>query len=271
MPEMVLKVEQIAPGEWRFIDTSGRIKTMDKMMDAVSRIDQRDFDGAEKILQSIIKKYPTHIDARHYLATTLFSRGMQKEAISFWCETMVLGMKAFPPEFVMGEDRLGWMWPENRPFLNAYAGLGIAFYQVGILEEAFVTFNSLLALNPRDEQEIRVLAMLAGFALKRPAEVLAICRLFADDPLVDTLYARPLALYQEGKKREAKRTLLLAIDKYPLVARELLKKRHARPKSTALEVIDRAGADGACHYWRKMGQYWKETDGALPFLEGCLS
>jgi len=271
MPKNEFKLERIAPGEWRFNFPAKESVLMGRVMDGAYRIDQGDLLEAERILRSVLGECPGHLEASHYLATALWTQDRQREAVSLWCEAVVRGMEVFPPGFVIGEDCLAWARPENRPFLGAYAGLGRALQRMGMVEEAFGIFQHLLAFNPNDDQQIRSIALETGFALKRPAEVLPICNLFAEDPLVDTVYARALALFQTGKKKQAKKAMVLAIGAYPLVARELIRKSHPRLRTGTPDFIDATGRDGAYWYWRRMGRYWKETEGALQLLEECLN
>jgi hypothetical protein len=121
MTRKELKLERIAPGDWRFHFPAKESALMGRVMDGAYRIDQGDLAEAEKILRSALGEHPGHLEAGHYLATALWTQGRQKEAVSLWCEAVVRGMEAIPPEFVIGEDCLAWARSENRPFLGAYA------------------------------------------------------------------------------------------------------------------------------------------------------
>ena len=103
-----------------------------------------------------------------------------------------------------------------------------------------------------------------------PAEALNVCNRYKNDRLVDTLYGRPLALYQMGRSAQAKKALLNAVTLYPLVARELLKKRHVIPKNMSRSHVTLGGADEAYDYWQNLGVFWKRTEGALDLLAEVL-
>jgi len=76
-----------------------------------------------------------------------------------------------------------------------------------------------------------------------------------------------LALLQLGRKQEAGQALKKAISEFPLVAKELLKKKHQLPKGMDMPYLTTGGPDEAYDYWQRLGAYWKETEGALDFLK----
>jgi tetratricopeptide (TPR) repeat protein len=265
-----LKVEPVGPKAWRFECAPEEYRLLDKFDSAVDLLEEGNEEEAEKILRAVIRAWPLHIDAHHHLALLLLSRGELKAALDLWGKATEIGLRSLPAEFVMGEDKLEWACLENRPFLRAYHGLGFALFDVGRIEAAHLIYNHLLAMNPNDNQGARGSAIESAFAMNRPAEVLRICNKYKKDVLVDSLYGRPLALWQLGKKTLAEKALIKAIDLSPLVARELVKKRHQMPKSTFVAYITVGGADEAYEYWQRLGRYWKETEGSLEFLAEVL-
>ncbi|MDI6726350.1 MAG: tetratricopeptide repeat protein [Smithellaceae bacterium] len=271
MPSKVLKIEQILPNEWRFCYRANEGKQIEKFMTATTLIDYGEHAQAEEILRSIIESCPGHLDARHCLAYLHLHKGRKEEALEIWREAVAIGMGAFPKKFVIGEGRLEWIWPENRSFLQAYAGLGTALHREGALKEALSIFSNLLSFNPGDHQGVRGIAIETAFALGRPDEVLRICEKYPGDILVDTLYARPLVLIQLGRREEAVKLLASATEQYPLVARDLLGRRHVRPRGSEPGFVEVGGADEAYEYWRRMGKNWKKTGGALDMLRQATS
>ncbi len=265
-----LHVERVGQKEWRFEFSSGGVELDEQFDSGIDLMEEGEDRNAEKIFRVVIKACPLHIDAHHHLAMLQFDRGEILPALRTWGKAVDIGLESLPGEFVMGEDRLEWGWIENRPFLRACKGLGCILLDVNEFETARRLFNGLLAMNPNDNQGVRALAIKAAFAMKLPAEVLEICNHYRSDCLVDTLYGRPLALFQMGKAAQAKKALNRVVDAYPLVARELLKKRHPVPKDMSRSHVTLGGADEAYDYWRNMGQFWQETDGALDLLADVL-
>lgn len=80
------------------------------------------------------------------------------------------------------------------------------------------------------------------------------------------VYGKALALFQLGKVKQAEKALDIAIKSYPLIAAELLKTRHTRPKSIFAHRVTLGGPDQAYVYGQDHGKYWKDTPGAIDFL-----
>ncbi|MBT9149613.1 MAG: hypothetical protein DDT27_01335 [Dehalococcoidia bacterium] len=140
----------------------------------------------------------------------------------------------------------------------------------GKVENALAIFTNILSLNPNDNQGVRSLAINCNFMLKRPWEVLGISQQYLEDIMPEVIYGRVLALYQLGLKSEAETELSKAVDYLPLVAKELIKKRHSRPKELYSDCVTVGGPDEAYCYWIEQGQYWKNTPGAIDFVRDYI-
>jgi len=90
------------------------------------------------------------------------------------------------------------------------------------------------------------------------------------DGLEQVMYGRALALYQLGRRAEAEKALSEAVEFLPLVAKELVKSRHRKPKGLRPDRVTVGGADQAYWYWIDQGQYWRNTPGAIEFVRECL-
>jgi len=86
----------------------------------------------------------------------------------------------------------------------------------------------------------------------------------------DLLYGKVLALYQLQHTEEAANALQEAIEFLPLVAKELTKKQHRRPRNMMAGYVTHGGADQAYSYWQEQGQHWKNTAGAIDFVKEHL-
>ena len=184
----------------------------------------------------------------HHLAMILDSCGKKKEALQLRENAVDIGKRYFFEKFSIGRDHLDWGWLENRPFLRVCHGLGLAYLEKGEVNKALSIFNDLLALNPGDNQGIRALITECGFPLNSPEEVLNVCDKYPEEGLAEILYGRPLALFQLGKREEAEKAMKEAIRLLPLVAKELIKMRHRKPKSAMPGYIKWGGADEAYEY-----------------------
>jgi len=163
-------------------------------------------------------------------------------------------------------------WPiiDNRPFLRAYHALGLEYLERGEVEQALEIFNTILALNPGDNQGVRALVVDCNLRLNRPGDVLAVCNEYSGDGMEQVVYGRVLALYQLGRKAEAERALRQAIEQLPLVAKELVKERHTPPKGLRPDTMTYGGADQAYYYWTEQGYFWETTPEAIDLVRDCL-
>ena len=89
---------------------------------------------------------------------------------------------------------------------------------------------------------------------------------YPEDHSPEFLYGKVLfALMQQDMDR-AKATFFEAKAAFPLVARELKKKRHPRPAGFNEGYITVGGKDQAFVYWREFGDFWKIDSPAYEFL-----
>jgi hypothetical protein len=56
----------------------------------------------------------------------------------------------------------------------------------------------------------------------------------------------------------------------PLIAKELLKTKHRKPKGADQRYVTLGSPSQAFLYWKQQGAYWVETPGALDFLRNRL-
>jgi tetratricopeptide (TPR) repeat protein len=243
---------------------------MEEFHEALEHWRVGDVAVAEDMYQDLVGEYPEFIDVHHHLALLFSETGRGKEAFRLWQEVVDMGLSCLPEAFEMGQHLLPWPFLENRPFLRAYHGLGLEYLARGRVEKALEMFENILAMNPGDNQGVRALVTDCGFRLKRPQDVLAACDRYPDDGMEQLMYGRALALYQLGRRDEAAEALDDAIELLPLVAKELTKKRHQRPKDLRQDYITYGGADQAYIYWMEQGQHWKDTPGAIEFVRERL-
>ena len=100
-------------------------------------------------------------------------------------------------------------------------------------------------MNPNDNQGVRYLPPHCWFENNELSRILTHCRKYRDDSAPEILYSEALALVRLGRNEEARTALEHCVAELPLVGRELLKKRHPRPKSVLEGFISPGGADQA--------------------------
>ena len=265
----VLVIEQ-GDHEWKFDYRRIDRDTLEVFHQAIDLWRAGDISTAEKQYRQLISDYPEFIDVHHHLALLLDETGREEEAFEIWRQIVAFGLSCFPADFSIEQDVLLWGMIENRPFLRAYQGLGLAFLEHGRVEEALAIFSNMLTMNPGDNQGVRALAIGCHFHFKHPAEAFEICERYDDDGFEHVLFGRVLALYQLERMAEAEMALQFAARCLPLVAKELTKSRHRRPKDLHYGHVSYGGADQAYCYWTEHGRYWKKTPGAIGFVRDWL-
>ena len=209
------------------------------------------------------------MDAYHHLALTLERMGKREEAFQAWRVAVEMALMFFPEHFFMEQDRLQWGFVENRPFLRLYHAFGLQLLIRGRRMRPW-RFSSTWCDDPNDNLGARALVVGCHFELKEPEGVLCMRRQFPDDAMEQLVYGKALALFQLGKGKDARKALDIATKCYPLIAAELLKTKHRRPKSVDDQHVTLGGPDQAYVYWQDQGKYWTETPGALEFLRKGL-
>jgi tetratricopeptide (TPR) repeat protein len=181
-----------------------------------------------------------------------------------------IGMQCFIEHFSAAGNKLEWGWIENRPFLRAYHALGLQYMESGNTEQGLSIFKMILSLNPGDNQGVRALVVDCCLKLKLYRDALAVCVESEVDHMAETVYGRVLALVALKRMPAAEKALRQAVTVMPLVAEELVKARHTRPKDLREGHYTIGGADQAWYYWQETGEYWKQVPGAIEFVREFL-
>lgn len=259
-------LEQVGDKEWHFVEPSCVQSLTSELNEALDIWEAGQDRAAERMLRGIIDRCPEHIDALHHLALITEDHGMNLEAYLMEKEAVDIGLEALRGKFDFRNGKLEWSWLENRPFLRAYHGLAWANQKRGQIRKALHIYEDTLSVNPNDNQGIRCLAVACYFELEQPKSVIALCEKYEGDTLPETLYGKPLAQLQIGNKTSALTSLQKAVSELPLVAAELLKKRHVKPKQAFPGSITHGGTDQAYEYWQRFGNFWSKTPDAMKML-----
>ncbi|MGD9369087.1 MAG: hypothetical protein PVH87_25500 [Desulfobacteraceae bacterium] len=265
-----IKLSKYGDNEWSFEYPRLEFETLETLHEAIDRHHSGDLKGARTQLKQLIKQFPEFIDAYHHLALLLDDSGQPYEAFKLIQSAVDLGLSSLPSNFYFGRDLLPWMHLDNRPFLRVYHYLGLQYLEIEQTEKALFIFNNILDVNPNDNQGIRSLGINCYLELKRPLDVLRIVEKYPDDAMADTLYGKVLALFQLERIKEAKKALKEAVKVLPLVAQEISKKRHRKPRGMQLDYITLGGEDEAYYFWQQNGKHWQQTPGAEQFLSENL-
>ena len=244
-----MKLVEMEKNNWGFEEDSTLTRNIFERFDQVLDIWEKGHDEvAEKMLRSIVAECPNHIDAIHHLSLIYSEQGREMEAYIYCQAAVGIGLHALPKKFRWETARMEWGWLENRPFMRAYQNLGVWNLDNARYDEAIEIFERLLSVNPNDNQGVRCILPQCLFEKNELSRILTHCRKYADDVFPEIFYSEALALARLGHSEEALEALEDCVAKLPLVGRELLKRRHLRPKSRLEGYITHGGADQAYAY-----------------------
>ena len=262
-----MKLVEMEKNNWGFEeDSTFTSEIFERFDQALDTWEKGHDEVAEKMLCAVVAECPHHIDALHHLSLIYREQGRETEAY-ICCQAAVgIGLHALPQKFSWKTARMEWLWLENRPFLRAYHSLGVWNLGNARYDEAIGIFRRLLSVNPNDNQGVRYLLPHCWFEKNEPSKIVTHCRKYRKDIAPEILYSEALALARLGRSEEALKALENCVAELPLVGRELLKKRHPRPKSKIEGYISHGGADQAYYYWKAFGKYWSESESALELL-----
>lgn len=266
-----MKLVEMRKNNWGFEEDSTFTHEIFEKFDQALDIWRAGHDeDAERMLHAVVAECPNHIDAIHHLSLIYREQGRETEAY-ICCQAAVgIGLHALPKKFNWKTARMEWALLENRPFMRAYHNLGMWNLDNAMYDEAIEIFGRLLSMNPNDNQGVRYLLPYCWFEQDALSRIVTHCRKYRDDSAPEILYSEALALARLGRNEEALEALENCVVKLPLVGRELLKKRHPRPKSLLEGYISHGGPDQAYYYWKLFGKYWSGSESALELLRQVM-
>jgi hypothetical protein len=120
----------------------------DPILEAIERADAGDRAGSRRLLRSLIRADPRCLDAHAHLGWLAFEHSA-KRALLHYQTGVAIGERSLPDGF---SGALPWDLIDNRPFLRCLHGLGLCHWRLGRHEPAAVVFETLLWLDPTDDQ-----------------------------------------------------------------------------------------------------------------------
>ena len=193
------------------------------------------------------------------------------EARDLYARGLEAGELALGPKGFKEYDGHFWGFLETRPYMRARGGLALALLKLGEEAAAVEHFRALLKLNPGDNQGIRYL--LLGSLLRRD-DVAAVNELLAaykDEWSACWLYTRALVAFREGHAAGKQATQLVqdawsANQHVPAILAGT-----EPPVASDSGYITIGGADEATDYVRYCGPAWRQTPGAVAWLNKLVA
>ena len=102
----MLRVEEVAEHEWRFIYPPKYDELMDKFGEGIELWQMGDTRAAEKIHKEIIAEFPGFLDVYNQLGLLYEESGRDRLAFESWIKGYQIGRGTFPHSFTPGKDLL---------------------------------------------------------------------------------------------------------------------------------------------------------------------
>jgi tetratricopeptide (TPR) repeat protein len=220
-------------------------------------------ETAAQLLREFIKRFPYHIDSYHHLGIIETDLGHRGRALKYFEMGYRIGLQSVPENFA---GRLPWVHLENRPFLRAAHGFGLALERERRHLEAVDVYEQILALNPDDNQGIRYL--LPSLYLKAGALQKARAALEQHGADGMNLYTRCLLEIQDGRRWEAVRWLCRGLS-YNLHLPEIVLAGRTKPRADEASHVVMGSKDEAAQYLRENGAWLRKE--ARDFLRRLMS
>jgi tetratricopeptide (TPR) repeat protein len=193
------------------------------------------------------------------------------EARDLYARGLDAGELALGPEGFEEYEGHFWGFLETRLYMRARHGLALALLELGEEEAALEHFRAMLKLNPGDNQGIRYL--LLGCLLRRDdaAAVKELLAAYEDEWSAYWLYTRALVAFREGHAAEKKTARVVqdawsANQHVPAILAGV-----EPPTASESGYITMGGADEATDYVRDCGPAWRQTPGAVAWLNKLVA
>jgi tetratricopeptide (TPR) repeat protein len=222
--------------------------------------------AAISLARKALKISPDCADAYVILAEEYAST--LEEAIYYYKAGVAAGKRA------LGADNLkkfrGHFWGrlETRPYMRALFGLAGCLWEIGQQEESLDIFNSLLRLNPGDNQGVRYILAARLLEKENTAALKKLLNKYHESSAA-WLYTKALILFMElGDNPDSIRALRLAFN-YNRYVIPYLTGRKRLPQRLPY-LIGYGDKNEAIYYAIEYGRSWLKIKGALEWLKAAL-
>lgn len=262
----MFQVVEIDRDEWAFT-FSEQYEAQSPAMDKVYRYWEADMrEMAERDLRRILDVAPWHMEALFVFSLIMDEAGKSLEAYLMSREAVRLGTEALPGNFNWKTSRLSWSVMDNRTYLRACHNLGIWHNRRHETDQALAIYSRLCQVSPEDNLGVRYLMPALWLVKGDVLSVIRHCKQNPETHAPEISYTHALALLMAGETDKARAQLAEAKRDLPLVAKELLKKRHKRPAGSSPGYYTLGGADQAFDYWSRYGKFWTANPKAMELL-----
>lgn len=250
-PKLAPIDEKNEENEYKFTEYVGYEEGED-FEDALETLRSGQHETAAHLLRAFIKRFPYHIDSYHHLGIIETDLGHRGRALKYFEMGYRIGLRSVPEDF---SGRLPWIHLENRPFLRAAHGFGLALERERRHLEAVDVYEQILALNPDDNQGIRYLLPSLYLEAGAPQKARAALEQHGADGM--NLYTRCLLEIQDGRRWEAVRWLCRGLS-YNLHLPEIVLAGRTKPRSDEASDVVMGSEDEAAQYLQENGGWLRK-------------
>lgn len=222
---------------------------------------------ARKLIKDALKLDPNCSDA--YIMQGDMADSLPN-AIKFYRQAVAAGERAAGPENFAKNKGHFWGILETRPYMRALQTLASALWFYGEADEAIELFQTMLELNPDDNQGARYPLLNALLMLRRHEDALALLDEY-DDGTAHWLFNRALQLFRvEGRSKQAREAMQDALDANELIADMLLGFEEMADPEEMSDLIGFGDESEATAYVAMCFALWVSTPGAQYWLQENL-
>ena len=206
------------------------------------------------------------IDAYNILGIHAETQG---ERIALFREAVVIGERLFAPAFAE-EDFAWWEYLGTRPWLRAQHNLGLALMSAGANEEAAGVFKRLLALNPNDNQGVRMLVLQLAAEAGDYGECKRLFTAYKGDNFLEFVATRLLVDIATKRKVDFESHFAAIRDNNPHLLPLLASaaKNNRWPRAPDIDMVAWGSKDAAAIYLTQFKAAWQRKPKLLAeFLE----
>lgn len=218
------------------------------------------------LAKKALKKSPNCADA--YVLLAAEDAKSLEESFALYQSGVEAGRRALGEDFLNNPGNIGHFWGilETRPFMRAMEGLASIQWELGLREEAERNFREMLRLNPGDNQGIRYMLLNLLMELGQDDQAGALLKEYPDDWSAESSYTTALLAFREkGDSPESRQALKKAVKMNRHVPAFITGKKQI--PLVRSDFITLGESDEAADYAAEYLKYWRETPGAIEWLE----
>mgnify|MGYP001814566171 CR=1 FL=1 len=203
-----------------------------------------------------------------HLARAIHTRD-RETAVERFREAVAVAERALGPEVFAEQTGEFWAIASTRPYMEARKGLADILWFTGQRNEAVDHYADLIRLNPNDNQGIRNRLAPAYLVIDDDEAAGRLLDAYADDPTAAPAFNRALLAFRQSGDSKVSREQLDRAFEVNLHVPDLLLEWEDLPDEPP-DGYTIGSFEEAAIYFLEAEEAWRETPGALDWLEDAL-